>query len=242
MPQDWGSPALPFLAVGRVSDGVILAYYSGTETAEQEELNKDVFRKLLGAASTKLAHGQRTRLAWNEGSVCCLMDQQGANLYCVVTALLTYPERLAYQLLYDLVVACQQLNGLKDSEEYGQNEALQPRMKELVEQYEDPSNFPSMQSAMEKSGGTFEQQAAPDGGIASQRQQQQRNQLLLGVIAVVVLLILVVIWLNSKGDKGDGKKAEKASLAQALLNSAASQVNALLQDRKPADSEVVVLI
>merc|ERR1719401_1230074 len=95
---------LPFIAVGRVSDTVTLASFATDDSAPQTAQTKEVFRKLLAAAASKLSPGQRTRLQWNDGSVCCLMDPKGELLYCVVTSLLTYPERLAYQLLYDVCV------------------------------------------------------------------------------------------------------------------------------------------
>mmetsp|Transcript_77093 Transcript_77093/g.238754 ORF Transcript_77093/g.238754 Transcript_77093/m.238754 type:complete len:194 (-) Transcript_77093:5-586(-) len=139
-----GERALPFMAVGRVQDGVTLAYfYAGAQNDEQEQQTKDIFQKLLGAASTKLAGGQRTRLQWNDGSVCCLMDEQGCLLYCLVTSLLAYPEWLAYQLLYDFRAAVLQISDLDKVKEHGLNEQLQPRMRELVTQYEDPKSFPS---------------------------------------------------------------------------------------------------
>ncbi|CAE8644669.1 unnamed protein product, partial [Polarella glacialis] len=64
-------------------DSVTLAFYIATDTAEQREQTHDIFKKLLAASQKKLAAGQRTRLQWNDGSVCCLMDQKGALLYCV---------------------------------------------------------------------------------------------------------------------------------------------------------------
>merc|ERR1719203_290925 len=110
--SSWGK-ALPFLAVGRVKDAVTLASYSDTETVQQREQTEDIFKKLLSAARQKLKPGQRTRLQWNDGSVCCLMDQQGALLYCVVTSFMEYPERFAYQLLQELMAAAQQVENIQ---------------------------------------------------------------------------------------------------------------------------------
>mmetsp|Transcript_16 Transcript_16/g.23 ORF Transcript_16/g.23 Transcript_16/m.23 type:complete len:200 (-) Transcript_16:16-615(-) len=140
--------ALPFLAVGRVKDGVTLAYYFGSESNQQRDQIKEVFGKLMQAASSKLTKGQRTRLQWNDGSVCCLMDDQGTLLYCLVTSLLTYPEILAYQLLYDLQVKVLQLSHLDTASEHSLNDNLQPIMKDLVSRYEDQNNFPQLQTAV----------------------------------------------------------------------------------------------
>lgn len=196
--------ALPFIAVGRVKDGVILAYHSAADMDEQRELHKDVFRKLLGAAATKLAHGQRTRLQWNEGSVCCLMDQQGALLYCAMTTLLTYPERLAYQLLYDLVVAVQQLGGAETTSEEGLNEALMPRMRELVNQYEDPNNFPSLQVAMDKINQPPSFDAGHSGGGAhfdAQMRDARKSRMIKFIVfaAVLICIILLYVFLYLRG-------------------------------------------
>merc|ERR1712242_594435 len=111
---------LPFLAVGRVKDATVLASYVNTDL-DSEGRTMETFKTLLKAAANKLSPGQRTRLQWNDGSVCCLMDSKGENLYCVVTSLLTYPERLAYQLLYDLVAQASQEPDLATAPEHGLN-------------------------------------------------------------------------------------------------------------------------
>merc|ERR1719203_2338213 len=121
---------LPFLAFGRVKDCTVLSYYINTD-ADAEDKTMDVFKKLLAAAASKLSAGQRTRLQWNDGSVCCLMDSKGENLYCVVTSLLTYPERLAYQLLYDLVAQASQDQTLATAGERELQTKLEPKMRAL---------------------------------------------------------------------------------------------------------------
>lgn len=219
----WGAPALPFLAVGRIKDGVILAYYCVNDnTEEQRELNKDVFRKLLAAAGSKLTAGQRTRLQWNDGSVCCLMDQQGAHLYCAVTTLLSYPERLAYQLLYDLVVAVQHIgeSRLEAAPEQSLNEELLPRMRALVQQYEDPANFPQLQVAMDRlnqpasfeMGGGRAGFQVESGAPISRDQRQQRLTKMLGLgVAVVLLIFLFFFYMNGGGRNPDADDASRAA-------------------------------
>eukprot|EP00927_Polykrikos_kofoidii_P075295 TRINITY_DN71430_c0_g1_i1.p1 TRINITY_DN71430_c0_g1~~TRINITY_DN71430_c0_g1_i1.p1 ORF type:complete len:214 (+),score=43.78 TRINITY_DN71430_c0_g1_i1:88-729(+) len=204
-PSGWGSPAIPFLGVGRVEDTVILASFSGAQSEEQKELHRDVFRKLLKAASVKLGKTHRTRLQWNEGSVCILMDQQGALLYCAVTDQLAYPERMAYQLLFDLVVAVQQLKCTDRPEEDGLNEALLPRMKALVSHYEDPANFPQLRTAMERisiggshapmeghmAGGHFVSEAAR---LSARRGMTMRNKAIVFVIVLLLIVIALLIF------------------------------------------------
>mmetsp|Transcript_111108 Transcript_111108/g.313470 ORF Transcript_111108/g.313470 Transcript_111108/m.313470 type:complete len:248 (+) Transcript_111108:94-837(+) len=231
-PGSWGTPALPFLAVGRVQDGVILAYYNILETEQQKELNKDVFRKLLTAASTKLKSGQRTRLQWNDGSVCCLMDQQGALLYCVVTTLLTYPERLAYQLLYDFVVAVQQQSNLEAVPENALNEVLRPRMEELVKQYEDPKNFPHLHLAMDA---LQQPGSGPDPGAqghfagATTEINREKNYRKLKIAALAVLLIVIAVFvlywlwqsLSSSSEASPDPEAPNAAAAIEVVASSA---------------------
>jgi len=142
--------ALPFLAVGRVQDAVALATQSETETTQQKEQTEEIFGKLLNAARQKLKPGQRTRLQWNDGSVCCLMDQQGAFLYCLVTAFIEYPERFAYQLLQEFMGFVQQIENVHSEVELGLNEALRPRMRELLLKYEDPGNFDRVQQDLDR--------------------------------------------------------------------------------------------
>merc|ERR1719149_159038 len=142
--------ALPFLAVGRVRDAMTLASYSDTETVQQRDQTEEIFKKLLAAARQKLKPGQRTRLQWNDGSVCCLMDQQGTMLYCVVTSFMEYPERFAYQLLQELMGSVQQQGGADDCAENGLLEGLKQKMMDLLQKYEDPGNFDQTQQALDK--------------------------------------------------------------------------------------------
>lgn len=230
MPEGWGDKMLPFLAVGRVKDNVTLAFYIATDTEEQREQTKDVFRKLLAAASSKLQAGQRTRLQWNDGSVCCLMDQQGALLYCVVTSLLTYPERLAYQLLYDLVVAVQQLSGLETAAEHALNDQLQPRMRELILQYEDPKNFPQMQMALGAGGRESGLGPMTQDAVQANANARNRKYLVYCLLSLVILAVIIVVIVASVSGGGGGNNdatpapeepnPQPASLRKSLANAA----------------------
>jgi len=99
----------------------------------------EVFRKLLHAAQNKLQKGERTRLQWNDGSVCCLMDEEGLLLYCVLTASLAYPERPAYKLLNEFMGEVEKINGRVSTMEHSLNQQLEPHMGRLLRQYEDPA-------------------------------------------------------------------------------------------------------
>merc|ERR1719422_383080 len=100
--------------------------------------------QLLEAAASHLKAGQRTRLPWANGSVCCLMDSTGDYLYCLVTSVVTYPEKLAYRLLYDLVGTASKIPDLENYPENGLTEELLPKMKELVLHYQDTKEFPQI--------------------------------------------------------------------------------------------------
>jgi len=181
----WGNKMLPFLAVGRVKDATMLACHINTES-DAEDKTMDVFKKLLAAAASKLSAGQRTRLQWNDGSVCCLMDSKGENLYCVVTSLLTYPERLAYQLLYDLVAQASTEPDLATAEENSLNDRLGPKMKDLVTYYEDAKNFPQFALGMSReslssSPGSTPNMGSEEGGGRSP------------VFYVLILIVLGII-------------------------------------------------
>merc|ERR1712083_355682 len=91
--------------------------------------------KLLQAALSKLRPGGRTKLQSKESLVCCRLDHQGILLHCVMASSLTYPVRLAYQLLDDLMSAVQPLDGITSAGEYALNTQLHPQMKELVQRY-----------------------------------------------------------------------------------------------------------
>lgn len=133
------SSALPFMAVGRVKDACPLASCNLIGIDEQRKKTEDIFRKLLTAAKQKLKPGQRTRLQWNDGSVCCLMDNQGEYLYCVVNSFMEYPESCAYKLLTDFSVEVKKQPGLTEVAEGGLTATLQPKMKELMNKYENPA-------------------------------------------------------------------------------------------------------
>jgi len=154
-PDAWRNRMMPFMAVGRVKDATVLASY-GNADLDPEGQTMEIFKKILVGAATKLTAGQRTRLQWNQGSVCCLMDIKGENLYCVVKADLRYPERLAYQMLWDLEAsACQMLwdleasadkldHGVRQAAENGLQYLLGIWMRNLVGFYEDSKNFPQL--------------------------------------------------------------------------------------------------
>jgi len=136
---------LPFLAVGRVADAKPLAHYSVLETEEQVRQVRKIFSKLLAAAPKKLGKGERTRLQWNEGSICCVTGLNGLFFYCVFTANLNYPEALAYRLLYDMTVAVSELEDAEHAPADGLNEKLNPQMQQLVELYEAKSSVKDLQ-------------------------------------------------------------------------------------------------
>ncbi|CAE7638223.1 unnamed protein product [Symbiodinium pilosum] len=206
--QSWGGSSLPFLAVGRVKDSVTLAYYIDPESVEQQEQTQEVFQKLLKASSQKLAAGQRTRLQWNNGSVCCLMDEQARLLYCVVTSLLTYPERQAYQLLYDFrgLVERDDAN-LDDAEKHALNEKLENQMRELVKKYEayqDPSKLSSTNAstAMDTSSAPLHHQDARE-----LRQAENKKWIFAVLLVLVIAFFVWMMWGSS------GKQEEPTTTA-----------------------------
>lgn len=226
--ESWNDRMLPFVAVGRVKDGVTLAYYVGEGTPERREQMKDIFGKLLGAAAQKLQAGQRTRLAWNDGSVCCLMDQQGVLLYCVVTAALTYPERLAYQLLHDLVVATQALPGLETEGEHAFNGQLQPKMRDLTRQYEDPQVFPQVNVA----AFAINPNCVSVGNDELQNRKSVRRKLMMAAAVVLCLLVIVILILLFSGHLSSGKAALQPAAAQAAFVGAVRHSDPLAASRE----------
>lgn len=140
---------LPFMAVGRLEGEVTLATYVNDSVQDSGATDNDpraVFRKLLKAAKKKLKRGERTRLQWNDGSVVCILDMQGELLYCVVTADLHYPERLAYGCLNDLMqfVRSELRSDLNDVTE----DNLLPRMKEICTRYEKREEWEKLSAAL----------------------------------------------------------------------------------------------
>ncbi|CAK9012792.1 unnamed protein product [Durusdinium trenchii] len=205
--QSWGASHLPFLAVGRVKDSITLAYYIETDNAEQQEQTQEVFQKLLKASSQKLAAGQRTRLQWNNGSVCCLMDEQARLLYCVVTSSLSYPERQAYQLLYDFrgLVERDNTNELDESEAHSLNDKLEAPMRELVKKYENVQD------------GKMSTTNIPDTSSAPLNHQDLqaangKKWILLVAVAVVIILILYFMFGRGSSDSSEKKEDEKTQI------------------------------
>lgn len=183
-------PALPFVAVGRVKDCATLAQYA--ESAEVVQEAGDVFKKLLLTAQTKLAGGQRTRLQWKDGSVCCLMDRQGTILFCVVTSLLAYPERLAYQLLSDLAESVMQMESLSSAAELKMNDMLRGRFRELIATYEDPNNFPQLREAIEQARAVNADSTSAAIYSRSVALHERRKSFCLIALLIIVLLLLSI--------------------------------------------------
>lgn len=134
----WGPGALPFVAVGRVRDSAVLASWLSNDVPKEHEREAlQMFQQVLQASARKLSAGERARLTWNQGSICCMMDQTAAYLYCVQTSTLAYPERSAYQFLYDLVMEVQPTPGLECLSQRDLTPVLRPRMQALVRVYEE---------------------------------------------------------------------------------------------------------
>lgn len=210
---------LPFLAVGRVKDALTLATFSPTDKLHNIRDTEDIFKQLLKAARKKLKPGQRTRLQWNDGSVCCLMDNQGDMLYCVVTSFMNYPERFAYQLLRDFSQVVSAKEGLDTAAE-GELNVLRPQMQELLEQYEKSPDMvedvengiaPTMDPARLKAvpSGSCKLDGTPASNVPISRSESQENARLFengrevsgprsflmsmkGVVAISVLLAVIL--------------------------------------------------
>ncbi|CEM23192.1 unnamed protein product [Vitrella brassicaformis CCMP3155] len=99
---------LQFLGIGRIRDAAVLASRCEVPDSKWRSETEAVFVKLLEAAKLKLGPSQRQRLQWNDGLVCCLVDNAGILLYCVVISNMEYPERHAFALLADLMSEIQQ--------------------------------------------------------------------------------------------------------------------------------------
>jgi len=138
------SGPLPFVGVGRVEDAVTLATYTTLESEEKKEEVQGIFAKILSAAPKRLKKGERTRLQWGEGSICCATDLEGTYFYCVFTSTLTYSEGLAYKLIYDMIAAVGKLDDAGTAVE-ALEDSLRARMKELVEAYEAKSDIKELQ-------------------------------------------------------------------------------------------------
>lgn len=215
MPESWGSHVLPFIGIGRVKDCIMLANQMSMDSDEQREQTMDVFRKLLAAASSKLTAGQRTRLQWNEGSVCCLMDATGDYFYCVVSTLLTYPERLAYQLLYDLIEAASQEPGLDDCAENGAAATLGPKLKELVTYYEDPKNHPQYSVIGQSRSSLLIRQPSVVG--AGMWQGNARSGRYAAAMCLFILALIGLIWVTSRAEAPGGSAETSEVSAQTNL-------------------------
>merc|ERR1740121_335071 len=184
---------IPFIAVGRVQDCLTLAFFAADDA--QTAQTKDIFRKLLAAAASKLMAGQRTRLQWNDGSVCCAMDAEAKYFYCVVTSSLAYPENLAYQLLHDLGVAVKKLGDIDAVPENGLA-AIIPKMKDLVTHYEDARNFPDLVSARSfATSGT----AGPGNSFPAGPPSRSSNTWVFIGLAILLVVIVIVVLVNMSG-------------------------------------------
>jgi len=191
--QTLGSRSLPFLAFGRVKDCTVLAVHSRFDSEELRASARDVFQKLLQAGTTKFIGGQRTRLKWHGGSVCCFMDPLGTLLYCLVTSDLAYPERLAHQLLFDLSIIVQQSGPPESFTENTVSEPVQHQMRQLITRYEDPSSFPQLQATIdmvEKGIDSCLEPLAPSEIARQARRTRLRN---ISVCCTIFLLIIIVI-------------------------------------------------
>mmetsp|Transcript_46691 Transcript_46691/g.108824 ORF Transcript_46691/g.108824 Transcript_46691/m.108824 type:complete len:238 (-) Transcript_46691:36-749(-) len=191
-------PQLPFLAIGRCKDGATLATFSLTMEQESRRRMDDVFKRLVQVAGVgpdkKLKPGNRQRLAWAQGCICCLMDPEGALLYVLVATTTEYPEKLAFNLLQELMAEVRNLPSTEFAEENELDESLAPTMRRLLDQYDDPARFQSQSLAKVPVSRPSPDQLERGGlGIsaaeaAAARAQQRR----IFVIVLAVVLVVVI--------------------------------------------------
>lgn len=141
-----GVDPLPFLGVGRLespSGDTLLATYHTPNSQKKQEI-EDVFKKFLKAARVKLEPGQRIRLLWQEGSVCCLKDMNGTLVFCLVTVTKTYSETRAFDLLTEFAGSVTKCPDYEKCGADGLKGQLAPVMKALLEKYsrDDPPAGP----------------------------------------------------------------------------------------------------
>lgn len=115
-----------------------------------------VFGRLLEAARLKLASGERQRLQWNDGSVCCYLDPEGQCLYALVTSSMSYPERYAFRLLNQLTSDVSQRHGpmLAELPPFALNKSLRSRLAELMDTFENPHILEQQSRSMTAASGT----------------------------------------------------------------------------------------
>lgn len=107
-PMPGGAKLFPFVAVGRVRDGVPLCQCADIASADQLEETVDLFRQLLVKAPSKLSAGQCARLEGVRGSMYCLLDHEAELLCIAVASQLAFPDQpvlqdIVYRLLDDLL-------------------------------------------------------------------------------------------------------------------------------------------
>mmetsp|Transcript_55037 Transcript_55037/g.131159 ORF Transcript_55037/g.131159 Transcript_55037/m.131159 type:complete len:241 (-) Transcript_55037:8-730(-) len=206
----YGEAKLPFVAVGRLTDNGVVACYSPCSSHQEFQ---DLFEKVLKAAPEKLSPGGKIKLQWSTGGVCCYMDPEGKLLYCLVTALLTYPERLAFQLLSDLRASIVQGEASQTlTVASGSCPELVPRMKELISHYEDPANFAPDASGRSNSSMRSIDVEHPAQDRQNRPQMSPKIALLLVLVACLLIALLLIRLLRPSGasvapvndDGGDG--------------------------------------
>eukprot|EP00930_Biecheleria_cincta_P015537 TRINITY_DN12923_c0_g2_i2.p1 TRINITY_DN12923_c0_g2~~TRINITY_DN12923_c0_g2_i2.p1 ORF type:complete len:213 (-),score=53.09 TRINITY_DN12923_c0_g2_i2:299-937(-) len=199
---------LPFLAVGRVKDSKPLAMKRVTDEVDVEQQKgqavEDIFKKLLGAAQTKLKPGQRTRLQWNDGSVCCMLDSTGLLLFCLLTSSMEYPEQVAFALLQELNTKVSELNvDVETATENGLDQELGHKMEELLANYEHRTEahryttsimsnqrMSQKDAAFRGSQGGFQM----DGREVAQEDKMKRYLIIGGLVACFLLLCYLMFF------------------------------------------------
>ena len=118
-----------FMAVGRKTDDCLLASFSrdtsGPANATSEEMK--TAHKLLKASKKRMTAGQRQKLAWNKDQVFAYLETGEAELLvmCIMSGQ-TYPERIAFQMLVDL------LNFIRDAADEEVNASKENGMNSVL--------------------------------------------------------------------------------------------------------------
>lgn len=144
-----------FVCFGRTTDNIMLHTWSAdAQGPAPHDQRMGTVKKLLQASKKRMTAGQRQKLAWENNQVYCMLDPgDGTICYVVITTGTEYPERLAYQLLTDLMQYAERFYAqelVHETKPDGLGADLATYTATLARKYDDPDEFDKIQKAIAK--------------------------------------------------------------------------------------------
>eukprot|EP01071_Lankesteria_metandrocarpae_P001481 Lankesteria_metandrocarpae@DN157_c0_g1_i1.p1 len=138
------SENITFVGFGRIRDQLILASVFDRRSAQEKNEIDNAFRKFLLDGISRFSPGSRDKRAFSEGTIFMVADMELACIYAVAVRSKSYPDRIAYACLAEvirLVGSSEEGKSLHTAERAGAfTRVYRKDLKDIMDKYDNPQS------------------------------------------------------------------------------------------------------